>query len=164
MGKEASLFVHFVFAFDASSSLHSVIAIHFFCIIFSCILSPSVLNQLLSKLTKPSLFNDSLNEILFTVSVITLLVLLWTFLLLLYLLQGAGKQKCVYYCDVLHFKIFLQDDLAFKGFQLHETGLWTTKFLEFSFCEYNGDTQAAITVLQQTTSFRSVPSAHFLLS
>lgn len=132
MDKEEPFFVHFVFSFDASSSLHSVIAIHLFCIIFSCILSPSFLNQLLSKLTKSSLVNHSLNETIFTVSVITLLVPLWTFLLLLYAFRDAGKQNCANYCDVLHLKFFLQHDLSFKGFQLPEAGLLNYKvFLHY---------------------------------
>lgn len=169
MDKEEPLFVHFVFSFDASSSLHSVIAIHLFCIIFSCILSPSFLNQLLSKLTKSSLVNHSLNEIIFTVSVITLLVLLWTFLLLLYAFQDAGKQNCANYCDVLHLEFFLQHDLSFKGFQLPEAGLLNYKVFSItdsdcSFFEYNRDTEATITELQQVASFSSVPDATFFLS
>lgn len=90
--------------------LHSVIAIHLFCLIFSCILPPSLLNQLFAKLTKSSLFNHSVNESICTISVIILLVPLWTFLLLLwiflpllYSFWAAGKQN---YCDVLHFKFF----------------------------------------------------------
>lgn len=105
-----------------SSSLYAVISIHLFRTIFSLVTSCSLLSQFLSKLTKSGLFNISLNEMILAVSVISLLVLCWTALLLLFPFGDGWKWNYTYHYDVLHFKFFLQDDYMYFFIQLHETG------------------------------------------